>query len=243
MLPNLLLGPSRICARSQDSLHLLYTQVMNLARNKPPDTLVARWARQTALIRPELVEEQHTLQGWCKVHCGRHLNAHLIEANHGRELLKESAVEVTRIQANGHDGSFVALCIDVDKMEFGFAAGTTHRVIGRRVNMPSLQIDCLLVVSEAGVCRVVAVVLHREGRAITPIIPGAGYGAVVLKNRNVVESEAVRKGQSNWRLLCSRLAQAVFRTNATPVERGLISPVILGAVAARICGVLPALEM
>lgn len=151
MLPDLLLSSCGVGARAQDSLHLLDTCKHDLPSNEPPNTFVAGWASQTALVCPELVEILDALHGECEVHLKRLLNLHLIETDHGRELIEEGAVEVTGVQAEGQNGALVTLGIDVDEMHLSLAAIASDRVIGRSVDVPALQIERLVVICEAGV--------------------------------------------------------------------------------------------
>ena len=122
MLPHLLLSSCRVGARAQDSLHLLDTGEQNLSSNEPPDTFVAGWASQTALICPEFVEVLDALHGECEIHVKRLLDLHLIKTDHGRKLIEEGAVEVTRVQAEGEDGTLMTLGIDVDEVHLSLAA-------------------------------------------------------------------------------------------------------------------------
>jgi len=125
MLPDLLLSSCRVGTRAQDSLHLLYTREHDLPCNEPPDTFVAGRASQTALVCPELVEVLDALHGECEIHLKRLLYLHLIETDHGRKLIEESAVEVTRIQAEGENGTLVTLGIDMDEVHLSLAAVTS----------------------------------------------------------------------------------------------------------------------
>lgn len=122
MLPDLLLSSRRVCARAQDRLHLLNASEHDLPSNKPPDTLVAGRAGQAALICPELVKVLDRLHGECEVHLDGLLNLHLIEPDHGRELVEESVVEVTRVQTEGKNSTLMALSVDVDEMHLSLAA-------------------------------------------------------------------------------------------------------------------------
>lgn len=98
MLPNFLFCSCRISARTQDCLHLPDTRKHNLPSNEPPNTLMAGWAGQTALIGPKLVKILDRLQSKRKVHIDGLLKLHLIKPDHWRELVEESAVEISRIQ-------------------------------------------------------------------------------------------------------------------------------------------------
>jgi hypothetical protein len=151
MLPHLLLSSCRVGTRAQDSLHLSYAREHDLPSNKPPDTFVAGWASQTALVCPKFVEVLNALHGECEVHLKRFLDLHLVKADHGRKLIEEGAVEITRVQTEGEDRTLMTLSIDVYEVHLSLAAIASNRVIGRGVNVPALQIQCLIVVREAGV--------------------------------------------------------------------------------------------
>ena len=109
--------------------------------------------------------------------------------------------------------------------------------------MPSFKIHSGVVIRKTRMRRPVAIVCDGEGRAITPIIEVTRYGAIVVELGHVVEREAVAEGQGNGRLLCSGLAEAIGRIDSSPIERRLISPVILCAVAIGLGRILTALEV
>lgn len=194
MLPDLLLSSCRIGTRRQDSLHLLDACEHDLPSNEPPNTLGARWAGQAALVRPELVEVLDALHGECEIHLESLFSLQVIETNHGRKLLEEGAVEVTRIQTEGENSAFMALAIYMDEVHFGLAAIAVDRVVGRGVDVPAFQIECLVVVRKAWMRCPIAVMSKRECRAIAPVEEVTRSFARVVEGWYVVERETVSKG-------------------------------------------------
>lgn len=116
VLPDLLLSARRVSACAKNSLHLLNTSEEDLPRDEPADTLSARRTSQATLVGPELVEEKHRVEKRHEIHFSGCLDVHLVEANHGWELIEKGRVGVTRVEADGHDGCFVARGVDVDEM-------------------------------------------------------------------------------------------------------------------------------
>jgi hypothetical protein len=169
MLPDLLLSTCRVSACTKNGLHLLDTGEQDLPGDEPPDTLVARWACQRSLVCPELVEVLHTLQCAGEVYSGRLEDIHGIEANHLRQLAEEWAIEVTRVETNGHDSGFMPFGVDVDEMEFSFTAVPTDGVIGRCVDVPTLEVDGLVVVREAWMAGPIAIVIDSKCGSVAPV--------------------------------------------------------------------------
>ena len=122
MQPHLLFRPRRINTNFQNILHLCRAGEHDIPRQIPPDALGARRARQAPLVRKELLEVVHFVdgEGWIEgdVESGRGV----AEGERGRELFEEfrRRFAISRVNANGEDGAGVAKSVDVDEVKFGF---------------------------------------------------------------------------------------------------------------------------
>lgn len=210
VLPHLLLVPGAIRARAQDALHLRDADEHDLARDEPADALVARRAGQAALVRPELVEPHGADEGRAQVHGDVLPVLRLVEPDHGRQLREEGVLRVARVQAEGQHRLLVALGVDVYEVHLGLGPHAADRVVGRRVDVPALQVHGLVVVGEGRVFGPHAVgVAEDERRAVVPVVEGAGDAVRVGKFGPVVQRESVGQAEGNGGLLRAGLAQLV----------------------------------
>lgn len=92
----------------------------------------------------------------------------------------------------------MAFSVDMDEMEFGFAAVATDGMVGWGVDVPALEVNGLVVVGEAWVggpvnvfLRCILIVCNGESRTVAPVVEVTGDATVVLESRHVVQSQSV----------------------------------------------------
>lgn len=117
--------------------------------------------------------------------------------------------------------------VDVDEMHFRPAAVAIDGVFGGGVDMPALEIGCLVVISQLGQRGVVVFwVFEVESRAVAPVRPVTDDVAVVICERwTVVPREAVGEGESDGGLLGPGLASGIFGSDSAPVVGSVVGPV------------------
>ena len=180
MHPDLLLRPRRVAANTQDILHLLIAGVQHTPGNIEANALSARRASQATTVGPELAEHVDLAEQLADVEHGRGNGlGRLAVGDQGcGDALEESRLGVARVDADGEDGALAAGGGAEDEMQLGLGPVVLDCVVGRRVDVPALEIHRfgghVAVFLEAdrdrarGPC-VCGGQVDVEGRAVAPI--------------------------------------------------------------------------
>lgn len=211
MHPDLLLNPGSKPAGLEDGSHLLQASEQVPASHEPPNAFRARRGRQAAIVRPVFIDPAHFFEHRLNSQLERLFSLRLVPVDHGSgKLLDESGVASSGFEADANYGSWVAFGVGVHEMKLGSGAVGGHSMLGRRVDVPSRQVDCGIVESEAGVSGVIAFFMRDcEGWAESPVVEVAFPRSAIVEGRFVGKCWAVRGTQGNWHLMGASMAHLI----------------------------------